>query len=170
MMRLGRWALNLSVAVSAVLCIAVCVLWMRSMRAGDQWIWYDHDCGECFSTLCSASGRVRYSWANNSFLEGANPTAGHTVIPDPSSVMYVAVPGEVHYRLPGFQFDRYHSGGLLVTIHDALPLLLSLPLPLAWMLRRRHARVRPGHCPSCGYDLRATPNCCPECGAVPAAA
>ena len=28
-------------------------------------------------------------------------------------------------------------------------------------LRRPHA---PGHCPACGYDLRAAPGRCPECG------
>ena len=52
----------------------------------------------------------------------------------------------------------YWSALLILTIPTTALLWLTLTT------RRRDRRVRDGCCPTCGYDLRATPHRCPECG------
>lgn len=79
--------------------------------------------------------------------------------------------------------QRRHDRFVLLTVRNhtqrtpvgvpyiiAVPAIVILYLPAALSLARnltRHRvarRLRENCCPSCGYDLRSTPDRCPECG------
>jgi len=83
-------------------------------------------------------------------------------VPDPA-------PKSLWNRL-GFYRNWADTGPLRTSDRDAtLPLWLPAALCAAapaLSLHRRLRRPPPGHCPRCGYDLRATPDRCPECGAT----
>jgi hypothetical protein len=74
----------------------------------------------------------------------------------------------------GTRIERIGSGSIyhLGLPYDVLVVLAVSPLPFVVLrlLRTYHrlCRRKLGLCPTCGYDLRATPDRCPECGsAVP---
>jgi hypothetical protein len=62
---------------------------------------------------------------------------------------------------------RYWGRTYLVTAPAWAMILAFAVLPLLRLARRLRRRPPVGQCPTCGYDLRATPGRCPECGAVP---
>jgi hypothetical protein len=74
-------------------------------------------------------------------------------------------------QLPGIR-DMWHDSldVTVASIHHAWLALPGLLVSALWCARQCVHRTRKhiGHCPTCGYDLRATPDRCPECGAVPA--
>jgi hypothetical protein len=75
-------------------------------------------------------------------------------------------------RLPGFvfvEFDGSDGAGWIAAVSWRLVPFMVASLSAGWLAGigvRRVARRRPrvGCCPTCGYDVRATPERCPECG------
>ena len=177
MRRLGRHLFTLCSAVSLVLCVGVCVLWVRSYPT--RW--------------SAAHGSVPGRYWQLSSHRGqfvADTTLWH-FLPDPRSLTFADVAAESQTHLPGVRVNRqaarsrarlpgeeppFRTDLPTVPVYAAtrvemswwLPsLLLALP-PALWLWRRprraERARMAAGLCPSCGYDLRATPGRCPECG------
>ena len=146
-----RRVLNLLTALSMLLCVAVAALWAFSF------FYYD---------------------AVGFWPSPARPRA-YGVVSDHGTFCFISVPEggdggrwaarhvrsrmrEIDSGRAGFTFKR-RGGELIIGVPHWL-LCLALATPAAVALTRRNRRRPAGHCPSCGYDLRATPGRCPECG------
>ena len=57
-----------------------------------------------------------------------------------------------------------HSALAGAGLHETTLYVPAGDLDRARAVIARHGSTRLGHCPACGYDLRATPDRCPECG------
>jgi hypothetical protein len=85
---------------------------------------------------------------------------------------------QVHFNCLGIRYEHTPAAasatqvstqigvGRVVIIPRWFIFVTTLAAPLAFTLStiRRRRRARAGHCPTCGYDLRASPDRCPECG------
>jgi hypothetical protein len=175
MRRLARHLFTLCSAVSLLLCVAVCVLWLQGHRikvalggggtatvenrqVEFKWI---YEYGELLldeDWTQTLGGRLRTLLRTDYAAYGFRMTLGEERRGDglPSPL--------VHPRI-----GRYFGVGVPLWFVA----VMAAPLPMGWLLRRRvkrrqEQRALRGRCVACGYDLRASPDCCPECG-TPAA-
>jgi hypothetical protein len=170
MRRLLRWAFNFAAVVSAV-------QWAREyINNGDLE-------ESAFGVQAESGGLFRaYEVGVNAkevvFSEAWGPLSVYAL--HPGFTAHESLPHVMRATQPpmalGFDFQEV----LVATINFralVAPYWFAVSataiLPVTWMLRAplrglfRRSRQRPGLCPSCGYDLRATPDLCPECGTIP---
>jgi hypothetical protein len=152
-----RRLLNLLSVMSLLLCVAVCVLWVRGYATAGGYTLLLTDDDSVFShhgvvgiTVRTPARPSDSSWSGRSVVWELGAWAFSRL------TSYNSVAG-VSWTVSGVRLP-----GSVLTV-----LLALLPVGRFTLRRRtltRQRRRNAGLCPSCGYDLRATPDRCPECG------
>jgi len=165
--------LNLAAGVSLLLAVAIVFLWVRSheRREGVSREW------KTSTEFLAWNVESRYSsleLSTSRGLEIGRPTAPQYFYFDQTDYEFVRSPKHGPHWFPRrpVWFEHHPAsshvvGGTDLIIAYWLLLLPTLVLPAIAIVRHRRRRRRETNnlCPTCGYDLRATPDRCPECGA-----
>jgi hypothetical protein len=169
-----RRLLNLLTALSLLLCVAICVLWVRGHWFRDS-LMFTWASGRAL--IRDARGHVEFmltlggDWSEEcgvALLHKPRPSLAQELVDEITEVTGPRY-GSVR-RWWGVQYldvryrDPWRSWHVLVVPCWQLVIAFAA-LPVAWSIRRvRRRHPVSGLCPMCGYDLRATPGRCPECG------
>ena len=184
-----RKLFTLCSALSLLLCVAVCVLWMQSYRVRDELVRSSYDDApeiplELQHHLALENGVIMLAHTSKSGLRMLNENGRPMYldeIPPPEwhysreQLKTDAAPplGGGFWRRLGFSAaarEFWVTESVIEWKVVTFPCWVVLPplaAPSALTLlaaRKRRRRSRASQCASCGYDLRATPDRCPECG------
>ena len=168
MKRVFRALLNFATALLLLLCVVTASLWVRSLRGT-----------ECVQTdgPWVISGGGEFAVWYPSYIRPAQPRYQRWPEVEAAGRYIELFCVGTHHEAMGAKvcLERVGTkGDFCIAVTGPYWALLSVagivPVVRFPFLLRRRRRKSKGRCPTCGYDLRATPDRCPECGAVPAAA
>ena len=187
MRRLTRHLFTLCSAVSLLLCVAVCVLWVRSYWWCDLFNAdrvdaqnYKIATGSVFDfELASGLGGIFIGYEQfHDPRDGPEEDDGRHWRVYWKSELPEKFAGTDHldaaespaarlgFHWEGEFWDARNHHIMTVVPHWFAALIASVIPACRYLRSRRRSRPRPGLCRRCGYDLRATPGRCPECGAA----
>jgi 4-amino-4-deoxy-L-arabinose transferase-like glycosyltransferase len=198
MRRAARILFNAAAAISLLLCVATVAPWVRSYLVSDRLFfqWYEDAQDRSYwaqdTIKCGRGGiginRIVQSGerfpmlgpgyrAEHQARFGSVPIHGVTEAEYPNFHVGVGDDpvwggfkrGAYAYADPGHARPRAYGWQVVVPLWAVLGPAVLFPALWGWRWRRLRKGHRAGLCPTCGYDLRATPDRCPECGAVPSA-
>ena len=173
-----RRLLNLVTALSLLVCVAVCALWVRSYWGMDHVAARAGPCDRLFHAW----------WSRGNIFFGVTTGDDYGISGDrlrrwrydarDLAAGWSRQPATVNLYAAGFGYVGAEAGpavrprgrrvfAAIAPLWGVALLAAATPvLRLAgWTRRRgRKARQRRCLCARCGYDLRATPDRCPECG------
>jgi hypothetical protein len=165
-----RWILFITAALSLLIGITAVVMWVDSYRAVPRhWrLWHrdaDGDGIDDGRTLAIVTWQGHMHWRINMvparyLLKSGGPTK-------PFADVSFAICHCGVFIAEG-KFDGKTARDLAWPCWAVVLSSAVLPAIACVALIRRRRRHAQGCCPTCGYDLRATPDRCPECGTTPA--
>jgi len=170
---------NSIATLSLLFCIATCALWARSYTARDQiaaYRQYRYSArlldGRVIFEKCECS--AEFAGENGPVLNHVDYSPSwkltiHPPSPDPNNECEDSPYDNAADGAPSrpTQESRSQLGHLSIwpiAAATAIPPLAAFRRVVR--SRRRSDARKANRCPTCGYDLRATPDRCPECGTV----